>query len=335
MRKLLSAALALMPLAAIAGPYKVTFPVPDHPDSTLIYMYNYDSGEKIDSCYSQKNVAVFTGEIDEPVPAVMAVTKPLAQFVLEEGSFTFNENRSPAGSMLNDRLTEEYKGINEKIKALSSAQSEEEYNALFGPTISYIVDALIRNADTPVGYLIFRDIYSALDGQQLIGLVDGNPSLKAYTKVQKAYDGAQNRIATSEGNPYRDFTVTYNGVAKSLSDYVGKGQYVLVDFWASWCGPCMREMPVLKEIYDEYSPKGLKMLGVAVWDKPADTEAAIERLQLPWEVIIDAQTVPTDIYGITGIPSLIVFSPDGTIISRDLRGEQLKEFIANLYKDKK
>ncbi len=93
----------------------------------------------------------------------------------------------------------------------------------------------------------------------------------------------------------------------------------------------MREMPVLKEIYNDYTPKGLKMLGVAVWDKPADTEAAIARLQLPWEVIIDAQAVPTDLYGITGIPCIIVFAPDGTIYSRDARGEQLKDIIAKIY----
>ncbi len=332
MKRFLLALVALLPLAAAAGPYKVTFPTHDLPDGSMIYMCNYDTGEKIDSCVTDKSVAVFSGRIDEPVPAVMVAGRPLqAQFVLEEGSFTFDKSLSPVGSMLNDVLTSEYKTIAEKIAALSAVQSEEEYKALYTPTVDYILQAIKRNASTPVGYIMFRDFASAFDAPAVIDLVDSNPDLKSYTKVNKLYTGAQNSLATSEGKPYRDFTITYEGVAKSLSDYVGKGQYVLVDFWASWCGPCMREMPVLKEIYNDYTPKGLKMLGVAVWDKPADTEAAIARLQLPWEVIIDAQAVPTDLYGITGIPCIIVFAPDGTIYSRDARGEQLKDIIAKIY----
>lgn len=329
MKHLLLACLATASISALAGPYKVVMEANGIPEGTKAYIINYDTNEKIDSAYVDKAKAVFTGEIDEPVPAIIFTTRNQGEFVLEEGSCVFNGKAS--GSMLNDILSEENAKLMPKFNILSQSKSQEEYDNNLEEVVIALTDAVKRNADTPVGYILFRVVQPAMQGEALISLVDSLPALRKYERVDKAYALANNRLLTSEGKPYKDFTVTYEGVSKSLSDYVGKGQYVLVDFWASWCGPCRQEMPVLKEIYNEYTPKGLKMLGVAVWDKPADTEAAIKSLALPWECIIDAQNVPTDIYGITGIPSLIVFGPDGTIISRDLRGQQLKDFIANLY----
>ena len=109
---------------------------------------------------------------------------------------------------------------------------------------------------------------------------------------------------------------------------MGKGEYVLVDFWASWCGPCIREIAVLKDLYKEYGPQGLKVLGVAVWDEPANTKKAIETHQIPWECIINAQTIPTDLYGISGIPCIILFAPYGTIVSRDKQDDALRADVA-------
>ena len=99
---------------------------------------------------------------------------------------------------------------------------------------------------------------------------------------------------------------------------------VIVDYWASWCGPCIRETKVIKEILEEYGPKGLEVLGVAVWDEPQNTLRAIEHHKLPWQQIINAQTVPTDLYGISGIPCILLIAPDGTILSRDKQDEELR-----------
>ncbi len=130
--------------------------------------------------------------------------------------------------------------------------------------------------------------------------------------------------ATAEGEAFTDFEV--DGV--KFSDFVGKGKYILVDFWASWCGPCKREIPFIKAVWEKYAGEDFGVLGLAVWDKPEDTEAAIKDLEIPWPQIINCQKIPTDIYGVDGIPHLILISPDGVILRRGLRGEAIEEAVA-------
>ena len=131
-----------------------------------------------------------------------------------------------------------------------------------------------------------------------------------------------------EGQLFTDFTITQeDGTKVSLSDYVGKGKFVLVDFWASWCGPCRREIPNIKAVWEKYHGDSFEVLSVAVWDKPADSKAAIAEEGLAWPQIINAQQVPTDIYGIEGIPHIILFGPDGVIVKRNLRGPQIEQAV--------
>lgn len=116
----------------------------------------------------------------------------------------------------------------------------------------------------------------------------------------------------------------------SLSDYVGKGKYVLIDFWASWCGPCRAEVPNLQAIYKQYGGKDFEIVSVAVWDSPMDSWQAIKEEGMTWTQIVcteqDSQ-VPTRVYGISGIPYIILVAPDGKVIGERLRGYKIEEAV--------
>ena len=130
---------------------------------------------------------------------------------------------------------------------------------------------------------------------------------------------------------FKDFAVEYEGKTSRLSDYVGKGQYVLVDFWASWCGSCRKEIPNLIAAYNKHKGQGLQVLGIAAWDKPEATLKAIEEEKVPYPQIINSQQIATDLYGITGIPEIILFAPDGKILRRGLRGPIIEKALAEIF----
>lgn len=135
-----------------------------------------------------------------------------------------------------------------------------------------------------------------------------------------------NAKRTAIGMPFTDITLrTTEGQTVKLSQYVGRGKYVIMDCWASWCPPCRRLIPKLKELYKKYQNCGLEIIGVATRDKISDTQTATLELQVPWTVLSDDGLSPTirDIYGFEGIPYMVVFAPDGTIIARNPREEDI------------
>ena len=181
--------------------------------------------------------------------------------------------------------------------------------------------------------------------QTLLGMEDVNVA-KAEALLQQAGDRlrAEESItkmvarlrrveATQAGAQFVDFEgVDDANKAVRLSDYVGKGHYVLVDFWASWCGPCRREIAHLKKVRDDYTDKGLVILGTVVWDEMEDHLKAMKELEITWPQIFN-KTEATELYGIAGIPQIILFDPTGKIVARDLRGEEINKHLDKALQD--
>ena len=142
----------------------------------------------------------------------------------------------------------------------------------------------------------------------------------------------ENEEKTDEGSMFVDFEVEYEGKVTHLSDYVGKGKYVLVDFWASWCGPCCAEIPFLKDVWEKYKGDNFEVVGVPSWDEPEKTLKAIKKYGIEYPQMINAQDAGTLAYGITGIPEIILFAPDGKILARGLRGFDIEKTVKEYVK---
>ena len=242
-----------------------------------------------------------------------------------------NEYRVRNAQIMNDYQARVEQIIADTLAEDVKAQKMEEcYNNALDEYLDYNNEILEANKDNILALFALQNVGRDMSDSRLDSLLGTfSARLQENAFVQSLRKSIQVRENTAEGKMFTDFTIEdSDGKTVSLSDYVGKGKYVLVDFWASWCGPCKREIPNLKEVYAKYRSKGLEMLSVAVWDEPQATKDTARAYGVNWKQIINAQRVPTDIYGIEGIPHIILFGPDGTILKRDLRGEAIDEEIA-------
>lgn len=189
-----------------------------------------------------------------------------------------------------------------------------------------------ENKNDAGAYVIQTLLAHVMPTEELVKFVDGDEYFKNHSQLQEAKKTWKVQMETSEGKKFKDFEAEYEGKVTKLSDYVGKGKYVLVDFWASWCGPCRAEIPNLIKVYNKYKGDKFEVLGVATWDKPEDTKKAIEQMGIPYPQMLNAQKAGSDAYGISGIPQIILFGPDGKIVKRDLRGEAVEKAVAEVLK---
>ena len=336
------APLCLLALAASCGQndrYKLTANVDEKHNDKEVLLISRVNGDTLQSAVVAAGTVVFEDQITEPVLVQIRVNggPSLGSAVLEPGEIAFNPQDGASGTTLNGVLAElgaAQKNLSEQMSAISKddPNAEQLQEDIYTSYEAYTDSVMNANIDNPVGASLFINSAYDLSVAEIEAALNDHPSLKNYTTIQKQLSSKKTAEETGEGKPYKDFEVPYEGQTQTLSGLMQPGHYTLVDFWASWCGPCRREIPVIKELLNEYGPKGLDVVGVAVWDQVPETKKAMDELGITWPVIMDAKTIPTDMYGILGIPTIILIGPDGTILSRGKQGDALKAAIAEAMK---
>lgn len=294
---------------------------------------NTATNEVISRQAIQDGVFTINGIIEKPFYALLCIwssaevngdrksKKSRIPIIIEPGDIMFDGNRQTpviSGTPFNDMLSEVISKRNtpdytETLKRLV-IQHKDDVAAI--PLLLMLDD----NMTEPV---------------VLLSLINQScAEVQNHPNIIKVKEKAEAALSQKEGEMFKDFAVEYNGKTIRLSDYVGRGKYVLADFWASWCGPCRVEIPNLIALYEKYKDKEFLVLGVAVQDKIEDSQKTISEMQIPYPQILNSEKIATDIYGIDALPETILFAPDGTILARGLRGEEIEQQLQNFYNDK-
>lgn len=136
-------------------------------------------------------------------------------------------------------------------------------------------------------------------------------------------------LETSAGRMAKDFEMDdTEGHTARLSDYMAEGQYLLIDFWASWCGPCRKGIPHLAKLHKMYGDKGLRILSIGLSEESkADNDKAVKELGIDWDHFYDGKGTSGDTYGVRTIPTLLLIAPDGMILVRTSNPEDMDSVL--------
>jgi peroxiredoxin len=337
----------------------------------LVYQYGWSNQRVLDSAKVKKGVFVFTAPIEEPVKTTLIIDHAGAGLksigingdwlilYLEKGRIQVKGNDSIThatitGSPLNTeyaKYAKTFAAVEKSMKAVEAkyraAPDEKKKDALFITSLQNEIKESLKVRDSLKYVYINQHPDSYFSLEALTELAEN----AEVSKVQQVFKKLSPRLRNSKagkdlsgliddagasaiGTMAADFTQhdTSDSPVK-LSDL--RGKYVLLDFWASWCGPCRAENPNVVKAYAKYHSKGFEILAVSLDSKKEAWLKAIQDDKLTWKHVCDLKGWHNEVatlYGIRAVPENLLIDPTGKIIAKKLRGETLENKLAEIFK---
>ena len=277
--------------------------------------------------YSFSNLKVTGSPLSDRLFTYLAKRDALDK-IYNDNSTRFADISKKLGNarMANDKVLYDSLSNSEEGKAMAAAEK------LFFQTVEKtFTDAINENLDTYWGPLLTLNYYSYLtpEQQSLYNSFSDEAKQSWYGKKVKSevFPGAD------DGGKAKDFSVDDNGTAKTLAQLCQGKRYVLVDFWASWCGPCRREIPNVKRQYELYKDKGFEVISISIDKNETAWKKAVEEEKLLWPNFIDKSNVAKT-YSVRSVPSMFLIDTatmDIIASGEAARGENLAKKLAELF----
>ena len=220
--------------------------------------------------------------------------------------------------------------VQQAEKELLTAKTPEDQMEIATRLIDNAYALLEENMGAPYSDSLFIDIFKVISKERQQTLIDKMPEeMKQSPKIAELIKAFEQAKAISAGNPFIDFTaVSPKGKEIALSELVGKTDYVLVDFWASWCGPCRRLIPVLKELYSSMPEGKLQIFSCSVDQEEAAWLKALKEEEMPWpQAREDEKHVCSELYDVQYIPYTILIDREGQIVAINPTEPELEEIL--------
>lgn len=300
-----------------------------------------EDNREADSTIVVNSKFAFDGELMQPCWAAIRIDGIDGIFaVLEDGNIRIvADGKEPrrGGTPTNDvfqKCWQEFLTLNQngmdslkKIEAMNIGKEEKKElymksrSEAMRLTKEFVVSTIRQNLDNIIPAFWIRISQEMIPADELNTLLaEASPVLKNNRFIAKM-------ASVREGSPFADVEVEQpDGAAVSLSRYLGKGSYTLVNVWASWCGACIAELPEIRSIAKEYASRNLKIVSISTDRNRKDWEKALKRLDMPWTNVLADYTF-VNAYSINRIPALMLISPEGIILKKNFSKEELKEVL--------